>query len=317
MSILDPEWLENAADKKWLIGVSGGRDSIALLHACATDPNLTESNKIVICHVNHRLRGEESDADEMMVRKIAAHYRLPISVHSVEVSEIAVKEKISIELAAREARHKAFSMACAEYHCDAVILAHHADDQAETVLFNLLRGSAGLRGMQKITYLTDNDLTIVRPILHIRRADIDQYILEHELSFREDLTNAEPFAVRNRLRNEAIPLLSDILGRDIASPILKSLQISLQNENFIEEMIDYPSMLDPQGRIHLPSLKEVPQVIQQRILYRYLTEHKISNMTHELIESCLSLLDPMSAAKINLPRGKFLRRKEGRIFVSE
>jgi hypothetical protein len=82
-------------------------------------------------------------------------------------------------------------------------------------------------------------------------------------------------------------------------------------------MIDYPSMLDPQGRLHLPSLTEVPRVIRQRILHRYLTEHKISNITQDLIESCLSLLEPGKPAKINLPRGKFLRRKERRIFVSE
>jgi tRNA(Ile)-lysidine synthase len=317
MSILDPEWLENTANKRWLIGVSGGRDSIALLHACATDPDLTESNSLVICHINHHLRGEESDADEMLVRNIAEQYQLPISVHSVEVRETALKQKISIELAAREARHRAFSLACAEYHCDAVLLAHHADDQAETALYNLLRGSAGLRGMQKSIYLTDNNLNIVRPILHIRRNEIDQYIAQHELSYRDDLTNAEPFAVRNRLRNEAIPLLNNILGRDVVFPILKSLQLSEQNENFIEEIIDYASMLDPQGRLHLPSLRNVPQVIQQKIFHRYLNEHKISNITNELIESSLSLLDPMSAAKINLSRGKFLRRKEGRIFVSE
>jgi tRNA(Ile)-lysidine synthase len=317
MSILDPEWLENAGDKKWLVAVSGGRDSIALLHACAMVSDLTESNRLVICHVNHQLRGAESDADEAMVRNLAAHYKLPISVHAAEVSAIAVDEKKSIELAAREARHFAFSSACAEYQCDAVLLAHHADDQAETLLYNILRGSAGLKGMQKKTHLTEKKLTLVRPMLHVRRSEINDYISEHNLSYREDQTNAEPFAVRNRLRNEAIPLLSEILGRDIAPSLLKSLHHAEQNEQFIKEMIDYPSMLDPQGRIHLPSLTEVPQVIQKRILHRYLTEQKISNISHELINSCLSLLDPENSSKINLPRGKFLRRKERRIFVSD
>lgn len=317
MSILDPEWLEKAPEKKWLIAVSGGRDSIALLHACGTSLHLTASNNLVICHVNHQLRGAESDADEALVRNLAEHYQLPISVHTAKVSAIAVEEKKSIELAAREARHTAFSIACEEHQCDAILLAHHADDQAETVLYNLLRGSAGLKGMQERTRLTGKNITLVRPMLDVRRSEINDYIAEHDLSYREDATNAEPFAVRNRLRNEAIPLLGEILGRDIAPAILKSLQHAEQHEHFIQQMIDYPSMFDPQGRLHLPSLTEVPRVLQQRILHRYLTEKKISNITQDLIESCLSLLDPSSPAKINLPRGKFLRRKERRIFVSE
>jgi tRNA(Ile)-lysidine synthase len=317
MTILDPVWLEKASEKKWLVAVSGGRDSIALLHACATDPRLTGSNSLVICHVNHQLRGAESDADEELVRNLAVHYQLPIVVHKTDVSLLAKDEKKSIELAARDFRHAVFSCACEEHQCDAVLLAHHADDQSETALYNLLRGSAGLKAMQKETHLTEKKLTLVRPILHLRRSEINDYISEHKLSYREDVTNAEPFAIRNRLRNEAIPLLSEILGRDIAASILKSVQHSEQNEHFIQQMIDYPSMLDPQGRLHLPSLTEAPQIIQQRILHRYLTEQKISNITQDLIESCLSLLDPSNPAKINLPGGKFFRRKERRIFVSE
>lgn len=317
MSILDPEWLESAADKKWLVAVSGGRDSIALLHACASEKALTESNRLVICHVNHQLRGADSDADEALVRDLATAYKIPISVHTADVSAISETEKKSIELAARDARHSAFLAACEEHQCDAVLLAHHADDQAETTLYNLLRGSAGLKGMQRETHLTEKKLTLARPILQIRRDEINTYISEHGLSYREDATNAEPFAVRNRLRNEAIPLLKEILGRDITPAIIKSLQHAEQNEDFIQEMIDYPSMLDPQGRLHLPSLEEAPKVIQQRILHRYLTDQKISNVTQDLIESSLTLLDPEKPAKINLPRGKFLRRKERRIFVSE
>ena len=316
MSLLSPNWLENAADKKWLVAVSGGRDSVALLHACVSQKNLTKSNRLVICHVNHQLRGADSDSDEELVRELAAQYQLPVYVQKVDVSAAAEEEKKSIELAAREARHAVFSAACEEYSCDGVLLAHHADDQAETVIYNLLRGSAGLKGMQQEIYLTDQKLMLARPILHTRRSEIDDYVSEHNLDYREDATNGEPYAVRNRLRNEALPLLNDILGRDVVSAVTKSLQHAEQNEGFIEEMIDYESMLDPQGRLHLPSLIEVPKVIQQRILHRYLTDQKISNITQDLIESGLNLLDVKSPAKINLPRGKFLRRKERRIFVS-
>lgn len=317
MSILDSEWLKDAYQRKWLVAVSGGRDSVALLHACASEKKLKESNRLMICHVNHQLRGAESDADEVFVRGLAERYQIPISVHRADISEIAGEEKKSIELAAREARHAAFTDDCREHQCDAVLLAHHADDQAETILYKLLRGSAGLKGMQREVDLIEEKLTLVRPILDVRRSEIDSYVADHQLAYREDESNAKPFAVRNRLRNEAIPLLSEILGRDVTPSLLKSFQHTEQNESFIEEMIDYPSMKDPQGRLYLPSLAEAPMVIQRRILHRYLTDHKIRNVTSDLIESSLSLLDSDNPAKINLPGDKFLRRKERRIFISE
>ena len=197
-----------------------------------------------------------------------------------------------------------------------MLLAHHADDQVETTLYHLLRGSAGLRGMQKETYFADKDLTLVRPVIHVRRSEIDGYISAHELEYREDASNAEPFAVRNRLRNEVIPLLREVMGRDVAPAVLKSLNHAEGSEAFIQEMFDYSSMLDPQERIHLPSMREVPTVIQRRILHRYLRENKVSNVSNDLIESALTLLDASKPAKINLPRGRFLRRKEQRIFIS-
>ncbi|MGJ8658074.1 MAG: tRNA lysidine(34) synthetase TilS [Akkermansiaceae bacterium] len=315
MGFLDPDWLEGAAGKRWLVGVSGGRDSVALLHACVRDVRLMESRSLVICHVNHGLRGVESDGDEALVRELAEGYGLEVFVRKVDVGEIAEEEKKSLELAAREVRHAAFAEACREYGCDGVLLGHHADDQVETVIYNLVRGSAGLRGMQKESYLSAHKLTLVRPLLGVRQCEIDTYVAEHGLVFREDATNAEAFAVRNRLRNEVMPLLVDIMGRDVGPAVLKSLKCAEMNEEFIEEAFDYGSMLDPQGRLHLPSLREVPRVIQLRILHRYLVECGVGNISSELVEAGVGLLDLGNAAKINLPGGKFLRRKAQRVFV--
>lgn len=313
MGFLDIEWLENAADKRWLVAVSGGRDSVALLHACVSDERLMGSNSLVVCHVNHGLRGAESDGDEELVRELAAGYGVEVFVERVDVAERVEVEKKSIELAAREARHEVFSRACEEYGCDGVLLGHHADDQVETVIYNLLRGSAGLRGMQGVSVL--GGLTLVRPLLGVRRSEVDVYVAEHGLIFREDATNAEAFAVRNRVRNEVMPLLKDVMGRDVGSAVLKSLAHAEENEQFIEETFDYGSMLDPQGRLHLPSLREVPRVIQRRIMHRYLVENEVGNITYDLVEAGVGLLDLENAAKINLPGGKFLRRKEGRVFI--
>ncbi len=315
MGFLDAEWLEGAASKRWLVAVSGGRDSVALLDACVGDGRLRDSNSLVVCHVNHGLRGKDSDGDEKLVRELAEGYGLPIFVKRVNVSKIVEEEKKSVELAAREARHEVFSVACERYGCDGVLLGHHANDQVETVLYHLLRGAAGLRGMQVETFFAEKDLSLVRPMLHVRRREIDAYVSRHGLSYREDASNAESFAVRNRMRNEVLPLLRDVMGREVVQAVLKSLKHAEENERFIQETFDYASMLDPQGRLYLPSVSEVPSVIQRRILHRYLRECKVGNISHDLVESALGLIDSDRAAKINLPGGRFLRRKEQRIFV--
>ncbi len=311
MSLLNPDWIQQAASQSWLIAVSGGKDSVALLHVCVE----AGFKNLIVCHINHQLRGEESDADEKLVRELSEQYQLPIFVKKTEVANIAQQENKSIELAAREVRHQAFSQATKEHQCSGILLAHHANDQAETVLFNLLRGSAGLKGMQSISEILSLNISLHRPILHAKRSDIDDYIGIHQLKYREDSSNTEPFATRNRMRNEVIPLLTEILGRDVSDTIVRSHHFAQQQDAFIEQQIDYAKILDPQGRIHLSALLEQPKFIQKKIIHHYLTEHKISNVTEALITSCLDLLDTSGPAKINLAKGRHLRRKEQRIFI--
>ena len=313
MPLLDPDWLSKASAQRWLVAVSGGRDSVALLHACVN----AGLENLVVCHINHQLRGSESDGDEAFVRNLAEQLQLPSFIYKADVRSIAEQEQKSIELAAREARHSAFSQACNELQCAGVLLAHHADDQAETILYNLLRGSAGLKGMQAISEIESLGFNLHRPLLNVRRSEIDEFITNHQIKYREDSTNAEPFAVRNRMRNEALPLLTEILDRDVTDSILRSHHISEQQNDFIEQQLDYGKMLDPQGRIHIPSLASQPIFIQQKIIHRYLTEHKISNINQSLITSCINLLDTHNPAKINLSKGRYLRRKEQRLFVED
>ncbi len=311
MNLLDTDWLESAREKRFLIGVSGGRDSVALLHACVA-ARLTE---LFVVHVNHELRGEESEGDADFVRELASHYHLPCSVSKRDVQASAIEEKKSIELSAREARHRVFAEKMAQHDCTGVLLAHHADDQAETVLFNLLRGSAGLRGMQKKQRLDSMNITLYRPILEVSRADINDYISRYQLEYREDSSNADDFATRNRIRNEVMPLLEEIMGRKVAPALSRALNISDKKDSLLKEMFDYNSLLDPQGRLHLPSLGDIPTALQEFALHRYLKEQEVSNISKELIESAVNLLDKSQPAKINLPQGRFLRRSQQRVFI--
>src|SRR6476660_4529714 len=190
---------------RYLIGVSGGRDSIALLNL------LLEFGygKLVICHLNHRLRGTASRADARFVAKIARELGLDCEIGSTDVSALAKRSKMSIETAARFARFGFFVEAARRRRCPRIFLAHHADDLVETALLNLFRGASpgGMAAMRKVSihYIGKTQLTILRPLLGVWRSEIDAYVREHGLEFREDATNRILRASRNRVRHRILP----------------------------------------------------------------------------------------------------------------
>ena len=137
----------------------------------------------------------------------------------------ARQNRQSLETAARESRYHFFAGVAKEKSCQRLILAHHADDQVETVLMNLFRGT-GLKGLSGMTPVSDREidgihLEIIRPFLKVTRGELEQYRETHDLDFREDYTNSELFATRNRIRHELLPLADDIFSRDISPAVLR------------------------------------------------------------------------------------------------
>src|SRR5690606_11858726 len=154
--------------RRWLVGVSGGADSVALLHL------LVESGfrNLVVCHLDHRLRGRASAGDALFVRRLAEKLGLPCESGRADVARRMEECGGSLETVARHARHEFFAECARRHRCRRVILAHHADDQAETVMWNLLRGSHGLKGMEETRELITGSgdvLEIHRPLLAVRR----------------------------------------------------------------------------------------------------------------------------------------------------
>src|SRR5207302_11179549 len=149
----------------YLIGVSGGRDSVALLHWLID----LGYKKLIVCHLNHQLRGRSSDADARVVEKLAGKYQVDFELGAANIRALAQKKKMSIETTARDARYSFFAKAAKRHGCRTIFLAHHADDLVETFLFNLIRGAGltGLAAMRDVsTRRVDNvDLAIVRPLL--------------------------------------------------------------------------------------------------------------------------------------------------------
>ena len=299
-------------DARYLIGVSGGRDSIALLHWLV---NLGYK-KLIVCHLNHQLRGRSSDADARFVEKLAKKYNVDFELGAANVRALARKKKMSLETAAREARYSFFSRAAKRRRCHKIFLAHHADDLVETFLLNLIRGAGltGLAAMRDVArrQIDGVDLTILRPLLSVWRTDIDKYLREYHLRFREDATNRNLVPTRNRIRNRIIPYLEKILGRNIRHNIWRTAIIAAEEEKWLDNWV--PDSIN--AHLSVPKLRSLPVALQRRAILKWLRAQNISEIGFDVIERVRFLLDPsVRTAKVNLPQDRHARRRAKTIFI--
>ena len=299
-------------DARYLVGVSGGRDSVALLHS------LVERGyeQLIVCHLNHQLRGRSSDADARFVKKLAAKCDVDLEMGSTNVCALAAKQKMSIEVAAREARYKFFAQVARQRRTQTIFLAHHADDLIETFLINLFRG-AGASGLSAIREISnrrigDVDLTIVRPFLGRWRDEIDRYVRKHGLKFREDASNKNLAPLRNRIRRRIIPYLEKTLGRNIRQSIWRAATIAAEEENWIEDQL--PDATD--ADLVVAKMRDLPVALQRREILKWLRARKIANVGFDVVEDVRSLLGhDAPVAKVNLPQDRHVRRRAGKIFI--
>ncbi|MGN1130785.1 MAG: tRNA lysidine(34) synthetase TilS [Ruminococcus sp.] len=187
-----------------IVALSGGADSVSLLHALI---NLKEKLgiEVMAAHLNHKLRGEESDRDERFVKKFCDENNIELHFESAYVREIAKSEKISTELCGRNMRYRFFEKLHILYNAK-VATAHTSSDNAETVLFNLIRGT-GLKGMGGIVPIRDY---IIRPLIEVSREKVEQYCYENNIEYVTDSTNLTNDYTRNKIRHEIIPKIKEI-----------------------------------------------------------------------------------------------------------
>jgi tRNA(Ile)-lysidine synthase len=219
------------------VAVSGGADSIALLRLLL---ELRDELGLVlsVIHVNHKLRAEESAGDERFVAGVAAKFDLPVFLHQADVGERAAHTGISIETAAREVRYQFFAELLRREPdgLDRVVTGHTLDDQAETVLMRLIRGT-GMRGLGAIyphLELADQPGEIVRPLLNVRRKEIEAYLRHIEQPWREDSTNSDHRFTRNRVRHVLMPLLEREFNPSIAQTLSELAAIARAEEDYWE-----------------------------------------------------------------------------------
>jgi tRNA(Ile)-lysidine synthase len=192
-----------------LVAVSGGADSMVLLHLLH---GLAAKHRwqLTVAHFNHQLRGRSSTADERLVRRTAERLKLPVLVEGADVRQSAHTLKLSLEMAARKLRHHFLAATAAQLGIPSIALAHHADDQLELFFLRLLRGSGGegLAGMKwRNPSPSDPEIELVRPLLDQPKAMLIEYAAEQGISYREDASNAVLDFQRNRIRHELLPLL--------------------------------------------------------------------------------------------------------------
>lgn len=186
-----------------IVAVSGGADSVALLDLLATLP--CYSFRLIVAHLNHLLRGPESDGDERFVDELAAGYQLPCAIRRVDVRSLANQQRQSLEEAGREARYAFFEELRQRHQAAAIAIAHHADDQAETLLLRLLRG-AGTSGLSAMAHRSARK--VIRPLLGISKLELHGYLQERGLAYRDDASNQDHSFLRNRIRHELLPLMA-------------------------------------------------------------------------------------------------------------
>ena len=242
--------------------------------------------------------------------------RIEFELGTANVRAIAKKNRTSIETAAREARYEFFARTARRRKCKAVFLGHHADDLVETFLINLFRGagSAGLVAMREVSArrVHNVDLTIVRPLLSVWRSEIDRYVRENQLKFREDASNKNLNPLRNRIRHKVIPFLEKIPGRNIRLTIWRAATIAAEEENWIQTQLADST----DAELSVAKLRALAVALQRRTILKWLRAQNISEVGFDIIERVRSLADPDARiAKVNLPQDRHARRRAGKIFV--
>ena len=169
--------------------------------------------------------------------------------------------------------------------------------------------------VRQVLKLGGRPVECLRPLLGIRREELREWLAAEGLPWREDASNAEPVAARNRLRNEVLPLLGEIARRDVVESLRRAEEASAELREIERWAVQQAAAVDPQGRLHLPKLRTLPEAVQAACIYDYLRTSGVTDLSREVVERCLGLMDPAAGPAVNLPGGWVMRRRGGRLVV--
>ncbi|SNT93205.1 tRNA(Ile)-lysidine synthase [Aristaeella hokkaidonensis] len=289
---------------RYLIGLSGGADSVALLMTLLPD---IRDGRIAAeaVHVNHGLRGTESDDDEKFCRELCEREGVPLTVYRADL------QGKTDEDSARKARYGFFREKYKAFKADGLILAHHADDQAETFLMRLTRGAGpeGLECMREDE--TVEDIRILRPMLRIRREEIRAALTEDGTGWREDSTNTDTAYLRNKVRQELIPAL-EAISESAVDKICRTAGMIAADNDVLDAAAEKLLRENAKGSIlNAAAITAEPEAVRRRVLRKWwnaegpvLEEHALSAAQTEALTALLDV----TKGKINLPGGAYAVR---------
>lgn len=325
--LLQERWFER--DESVVVGLSGGPDSMSLLHL------LLEINrdygfalKIHLAHLNHHLRAEESDADAAFVQAVADDLALPCFVESALVADSSHREGIGVEEAGRRARYLFLEKIAGQVGSRSVLAAHHYDDQAETILHRVLRGT-GLRGLSGIPALRpirpDSPVRLVRPLLRFRRKALLEYLQDHGIPYREDRSNASPEPTRNRIRLAVLPAIEEQINPQVKDALVRLGEQASWLTEYLRETVQrtFETLIidrtDQELALNLDAMARKSRIVQTELVrLAYISfglgEQELS-FAH--LVAVLDLLeDPASGRSVQLPQGMSVARHYHRLVFS-
>ena len=286
-----------------IVGVSGGADSIALLHILAR-----LGYSCIACHCNFNLRGEESLRDRDFTRETARAWHIPFEEISFATLDFAQAHNLSVEMACRQLRYEWFEEKRAQYGAQAVAVAHHRDDSVETLLLNLIRGT----GIAGLTSMRPRNGFVVRPLLSVSREEIEAYLSTQGLPYVVDHTNLEPVYVRNKIRLQVLPLLRTI-NPSVDASIYQSMQNLREADRVYRDAIARQKQELPECKgkyIHIPLVKLKSLPSPKAFLFELLSPY---GFVPEQIDEILSICDGVSGKQILAPEYRLVKDRNALI----
>lgn len=294
-----------APGDKVLVGVSGGADSTALLHALKMLQTAVNM-EIFVVHVHHGLRGEAADEDAHFVEELCRNWSIPFYLKKANVRQIAGQWGVSEEEAGRSVRYSFFDEVLTGIQGQKIALAHHQDDQAETILHNIIRGTGlkGLGGMKPI-----RDGKYIRPFLEVSRSEILNYCTIHCIAYQEDASNNDLIYTRNRIRHQLIPMIEEQFNPDFKASLTRMSEIIREDEAFLSQYCrqlyeEHVGWEKNTVKIPLPFLLGCPLAVQRRLVRLGLEKfnQQLSGIQHVHVDAVLKAAKhSKTGAVIKLP----------------
>lgn len=303
-----------------VVGVSGGCDSICLLHvlySISDEFNL----KLYPVHINHMLRGDEADRDERFVQSFCNSLGLKPIIFKIDVAKLAQNDKISLEEAGRKARYNTFNSVAGETGASKIAVAHNKNDQAETVIMRIIRGT-GIDGLKGMCYKRNN---IIRPLLGINRQAIEGYVKDHGLEYITDSSNLEDHYFRNKLRLNVLPAINNAAGTDVTENLFRLSSIVAADDDFLEDTAKklYCETVKARdnGRVELDldTIKRLHTAMQNRVIRQAIKEVRgeLVGIEYVHVQQIISLVNEgRTGAGIDILSGLRAVRSYGSLVIT-